>query len=173
MIVTVTNHDPGWAAAYAEEALRIRKILGEKLVNVFHIGSTAVPGLKTKPILDIMPVVENIGKVDDFSAEFEAAGYEVMGEFGMPGRRYFRRGGDNRTHQLHAFQYDNVFDIERHLALRDYLREHAAAREDYGRLKAALAECFPGDIESYCREKDSFVKALEKEALKWRWKTAD
>ncbi|MFD3262223.1 GrpB family protein [Paenibacillus lentus] len=82
------------------------QILQDDLVNSFHIGSTSVPGLKAKPITDILLVVKDIGGLDTFSAQFENLGYEVMGEFGIKGRRYFRKGGDDRTHQIHAFQYE-------------------------------------------------------------------
>ena len=67
-----------------------------------------------------MPVVRDLAQVDACSVQFEALGYEVMGEFGIPGRRYFRKGGDERTHQIHIFQQDNRADIDRHLAVRDY-----------------------------------------------------
>ena len=98
-----------------------------------------------------------------------AAGYEAMGEFGLPGRRYFRKGGANRTHQLHAYQYDAVHAITRHVAYRDYMRAHAEARAAYGELKAALASRFPDDIGAYCDGKDEFVKEYERRALIWHW----
>ena len=95
-----------------------------------------------------------------------------MGEFGIAGRRYFRKGGDERTHQVHVFSADNVRDVERHLAVRDYLRAHADRAEAYGRLKRALAARFPSDIEAYCDGKDAFVKALERDALAWKRQSA-
>lgn len=169
MFVRVVNHDPRWERDFQEEAQRIREILGNELINIFHIGSTAVEGLKAKPIIDMMPVVNDISRVDDYSAQFVALGYEVMGELGIPGRRYFRKGGDNRTHQIHAFQFDNFRDIERHLAVRDYLRAHETVREEYGCLKARLAETFPTDIDGYSDGKDSFVAAMEEAAIKWNY----
>lgn len=90
-----------------------------------------------------------------------------MGEFGIPGRRYFRKGGHNRTHQIHAFQYNNMEEIERHMAFRDYLREHPEVCIKYGELKSQLAEQYPNDIDGYGDGKDDFVKSVEKEAIKW------
>lgn len=90
-----------------------------------------------------------------------------MGEFGIPGRRYFRKGGDHRTHQLHVFQAGDRKNILRHLAVRDYLRACPAEREAYGALKRWLAGQYPEDIEGYCDGKDSFVRALERRALDW------
>ena len=112
-----------------------------------------------------MPVVRDLAQVDACSAQFEALGYEVMGEFGIPGRRYFRKGGDERTHQIHIFQQDNRADIDRHLAVRDYLRCHPADAKAYGELKARLAAEHPYDIEAYCDGKDAFAQELEQKAL--------
>ena len=97
--------------------------------------------------------------------KFEQIGYEYLGEYGISGRRYLRKGGDNRTHQIHIFSEENINDIKRHLAVRDYLRNHQEVAKEYGRLKENLAEKFPYDIESYCDGKDSFLKNIEYLAL--------
>ncbi|MDW8742642.1 GrpB family protein [Streptococcus suis] len=132
-----------------------------------NIGSTAVKGLAAKSIIDIMPVVTNISLVDKHNKEFVAIGYECMGEFGIEGRRYFRKGGDNRTHQIHIFEQSNHKDINRHIAVRDFLRTHPDIALEYGELKMELAYRFSEDIEGYCTGKDAFVKQLEKDALLW------
>lgn len=90
-----------------------------------------------------------------------------MGEFGIAGRRYFRKGGDERTHQVHIFEESNRADIGRHLAVRNYLRTHEEERRAYGELKETLARKFPRDIEKYCDGKERFVRALEQRALSW------
>lgn len=167
MLVTVIPHDERWETLFEAEAECLRAILGETLVAIYHIGSTAVPGLAAKPIIDIMPVVTDVTLVDAFNSPFEALGYECMGEFGIPGRRYFRKGSDHRTHHVHVFAQSNRADITRHLAVRDYLRTHPSAAEAYGRLKVDLAARFPEDIEGYCDGKDAFVKELERRALAW------
>ena len=165
--VRVTPYDPAWTRAYEEEAERIRQALDGLLLEIHHIGSTAVPGLAAKPVIDLLPVVRDIEAVDARNPAMEALGYECMGEFGIPGRRYFRKGGDDRTHQAHVFGADSRRDIRRHLAVRDYLRAHPAAAAAYGRLKAVLAARFPEDIGAYCDGKDALVRALEAEALRW------
>jgi GrpB-like predicted nucleotidyltransferase (UPF0157 family) len=101
-----------------------------------------------------------------FNAGMEALAYEALGEFGIPGRRYFRKGGDDRTHQAHVFQVGDP-GVERHLAFRDYLRAHPGVAAEYGVLKAGLAQQFPEDIDKYMDGKDAFVKAAEQEALRW------
>lgn len=89
--IIVTEYNPEWETEFKKEADLIAKILGSLCIDIFHIGSTAVPGLKAKPIIDIMPVVHNIDKVDALAKEFEKVGYEYLGEFGIKGRRYLRR----------------------------------------------------------------------------------
>ena len=165
--IRVVDYRPEWAAQFQEEADRLRGIIGDNLIEIHHIGSTAVPGLKAKPILDIMPVVKALEPMDCLNREFEALGYECMGEFGIPGRRYYRKGGDDRTHQIHLFSIQSREEIRRHLALRDYLRTHPQAAAAYGELKHRLTARFPEDIEGYCDGKDPFVQSLEQVALHW------
>lgn len=86
MDVTVTNYNEKWNQIFHEESLKIKEIFADALFDVHHIGSTSVPGLKAKPIIDIMPVVRNIEVIDNFNAQMTELGYECMGEFGMSGR---------------------------------------------------------------------------------------
>ena len=94
--IEVVDYRPEWETMFKEESKKIKKILGKNCVGVYHIGSTSVKGLPAKPIIDIMPVVKDISLVDAHNSEFEALGYECRGEFGIPGRRFFAKGGDNR-----------------------------------------------------------------------------
>lgn len=164
--VFVREYDPRYPALYEKEAGLISSILGENLVAIHHIGSTAVPGLKSKPIIDILVSVRSLEEVDGKKEEFERNGYECMGEFGIKGRRYLRKGGDERTHQVHVFQDKDKANLMRHLAVRDYLIAHEDVREEYGRLKEGLALRFPHDIEGYCEGKEAFVRKTEGDALR-------
>ena len=166
--IIVVDYDPCWEQQYLAEAKTIRAILGENCTAIFHIGSTAVRGLKAKPIIDIMPVVSSIAAVDEKQGAFEETGYEYLGEFGMAQRRYLRKGGDERTHQVHIFQETDRINIERHLAVRDFLRAHSEIARQYGALKESLARRYPYDFEGYCDGKDAFVKDLEHQALRWK-----
>ena len=166
MRVIVTDYNPQWPDIFEVEANRLREVFGEELIAVHHIGSTSVPGLKAKPIIDIMPVVRDIKVVDEFNDKMMGLAYEPVGECGIPGRRYFRKGEEVRTHQIHIFQI-NSRDIERHLAFRDFLRQHAYEAKKYGELKVKLADHFPNDIEAYMDGKDDFIKNLEQTAIKW------
>ena len=140
--VIVREYDPRYPALYRKEAELISSILGKNLVAIHHIGSTAVPGLKSKPVIDIMAAVRSLEDVDGKKDELTAIGYECMGEFGIKGRRYLRKGGDERTHQIHVFQEGDRANLMRHLATRDYLIAHEDVREEYGRIKEELAYYF-------------------------------
>jgi GrpB-like predicted nucleotidyltransferase (UPF0157 family) len=168
MNVVVTSYDENWPQLFEAEAEKIREILKDELIDLHHIGSTSVPNLKAKPIIDMLPVVKNIENIDKYNDKLADIGYEAMGEFGLPGRRYFRKGGENRTHQMHMYQFDNEKEIERHIAVRDYLRAHKEAVTAYGDLKESLAKNFPTDIEGYMAGKDAFVKDLERKGLEWK-----
>ena len=165
--VWVTAYDPAWEAQAAQEARRVQAALGENCPVVYHIGSTSVPGLAAKPIIDIMPVVRSLGAVDGSRAALESLGYEYLGEFGIPGRRYMRKGGDERTHQVHVFAQGDTVNITRHLAFRDFLRAHPDVCAEYAALKRELAARYPYDIDAYCEGKEAFVRRFEAAALAW------
>ena len=163
--VVVVDYDPAWPQAYRAEKSLLLSVLGDNCIAIHHIGSTAVPGLAAKPIIDILPVVRSLERVDRAAHSLEAIGYEYLGEFGIPGRRYLRKGGDERTHQVHIFSEADPQNILRHLAFRDYLRTHGQIRDAYAALKRELAERYPYDIEGYCSGKAAFVAELEQRAL--------
>jgi GrpB-like predicted nucleotidyltransferase (UPF0157 family) len=166
--VIVVPYDAAWPAAFEAEARAVAAAMGENLVAIHHIGSTSVAALHAKPVIDMLPVVADIAAVDRRAAAMQALGYEAMGEFGIAGRRYFRRdnAAGQRTHQVHAFQVGSPH-IERHLAFRDYLRAHPAVAARYGALKSELAAAHPHDIEAYMDGKDAFIKETEAAALIW------
>ena len=105
---------------------------------------------------------------DDLNEAFSRLEYIPMGEFGIPGRRYFKKPGDEkRTHHLHIFQSGSP-ELERHLAFRDYLIAHPDEARRYSELKAELARRFPEDIEGYMAGKDGYIKEIQRKALAWR-----
>ena len=146
----------------------IRGILSDDLVEIHHIGSTSIPGMSAKPIIDILPVVRDIERVDDYSLQLIQAGYEPKGEFGLPGRRYFSKGiDDERSHHIHTYQVENPA-IERHLAFRDYMIAHPEEAMAYSNLKEDLAVKFIHDREAYMDGKDTFIKERVRRALAWK-----
>lgn len=166
-MILLAEHDPAWARAFRDEAQRIRPAFGALLIDLHHIGSTAVPGLRAKPVIDILAVVQDVGALDARAAAFEALGYEVMGEFGLPGRRYFRKDDSAgiRTHQVHAYAPESASEIDRHLGFRDYLRAHPDVVCAYADLKQGLvAEC-GDDMGRYTDGKTAFIRDIERRAV--------
>ena len=163
--ITVIEYSPLWKNKYKEESLLIRNILADNCIAIYHIGSTSVEGLAAKPIIDIMAVVRSLEIVDTVAEKFSDIGYEYLGEFGIEGRRYLRKGGDERTHQIHIFQADDWNNIGRHLAFRDYMRTHEKEREEYAKIKIELAKKYPYDIDGYCDGKENFVREMEEIAI--------
>ena len=166
MIVKIEKYNPNWVQQFKKESKELENQLGSIVRYIYHIGSTAVPDLMAKPIIDIMLDVKSLTDLDNQSQKLEKIGYEVMGELGIKGRRYFRKGDNNRTHQIHAFKSEDP-NLIRHLAFRDYLIKHKSIADKYGELKRNITEGCNNDIEKYCDEKEPFVKHHESIALKW------
>lgn len=166
--VIVVDYDPRWPVRFAGEAARLAPVLGDILVAIHHIGSTSIPGMAAKPIIDIMPVVRQIELVDPCNPAMQTLGYEARGEYGIAGRRYFVKGqGNDRSHHVHVFAADHP-DVARHLNFRDFLIAHPDEAAAYASLKQALARQYPHDIEAYIAGKDGLIKEIDRRALVWR-----
>jgi GrpB-like predicted nucleotidyltransferase (UPF0157 family) len=167
--VLVTPHNPLWTEMFRTESDMVCQALGPNAVAIHHIGSTSIPGIFAKPIIDMLVEAADINAIDGRNAAMEAIGYEVMGECGLPGRRYFRKDNAEgiRTHHVHTFA-TRTHDIERHLAFRDFMRAHPALAEQYSDLKRKLARAHPDSIELYMDGKDGFIKDMERRAAQWR-----
>jgi GrpB-like predicted nucleotidyltransferase (UPF0157 family) len=166
--ITVVPYDARWPDLFREEADELAAIFGEEVVAIHHIGSTAIPGIHAKPIIDILVEVQDIESVDAFSQEMAERGYVPKGEFGIRRRRFFIKGTEeSRTHHIHVFQTGDA-EFERHLAFRDYLRAHPGEAQVYSHLKQELARTFAHDIESYVAGKDDLIKETERKAKAWR-----
>lgn len=163
--IELVPYTPEWNVVYKVEAAKIAHALGKTLLDIHHIGSTAIPGIVAKPIVDILPVVKDIQEVDRLTSSLEALGYEAKGEYGMPGRRFFiKKQNGKRLFNVHVFEVGHV-DVERHLRFRDYLRNHPDVAQAYSDLKKDLVKKSPDDIEKYCWGKEDFVKGVELKAL--------
>ena len=158
-------YTPDWAVQFEKEKQLLLDALPALILAAHQIGSTAVEGLAAKPIVDILIVVLNLEKLDASNHALEKAGYECMGEFGIKGRRYFRKSPWRRTHQIHAFMEGDP-NILRHLAFRDYLNSHPAVQLEYAALKTRLASTCNNDINVYSAGKNDFIKYHERLALR-------
>lgn len=161
-----------WAAAFACEASAVSDALSDLPIEVHHIGSTAIPGIVAKPVIDMLGVVPAVEELDARAHRLAVLGYEALGEFGIPSRRYFRKNApdDARTHQLHAFAMGSP-EIQRHLDFRDYLRAFPADAAAYAALKQGLAGRCGNDMHAYSDGKTEFIRAVERRAAAWRWRT--
>jgi GrpB-like predicted nucleotidyltransferase (UPF0157 family) len=166
--VEVVPHDARWRDEFAAEAKRVAGALGANVAAVRHIGSTAIPNIYAKPVIDLLVEVSDITEVDGQSAAMESLGYEVMGEFGIDGRRYFRKDNreGRRTHQIHVFESGSA-QVVRHLAFRDYLIAHPAEAQKYSDLKRKLARENPQNMDAYIDGKDDFIKETDAKAAQW------
>jgi GrpB-like predicted nucleotidyltransferase (UPF0157 family) len=160
-IVEVIPYDITWEKKFKAEAKKIEEIFRQIFVDIHHIGSTAIPLVKAKPIIDILVEVEDINKVDSYNRQMEELGYEALGEYGIPKRRFFQEGGNNRTHHVHIFEKGSP-QIKRHIDFRDYLISHPKVAGEYSRLKEKLAKKYRYDIDKYQEGKESFIRKIDK-----------
>lgn len=158
---------PEWGKLYHQEEKVLKDVFKDELVNIFHIGSTSIPTIGyAKPIIDILIVVRDIETVDLYNDQLRSIGYDPKGEFGIPGRRYCPKGGDNRTHHVHIFQAENE-EIRKHLNFKEYLLAYPLEAKRYGDLKKTLAKKFPHNTHLYQEGKQLIVNELAEKANVW------
>jgi GrpB-like predicted nucleotidyltransferase (UPF0157 family) len=166
--ISLTPYDPAWPLQFDQ----IRKGLGFLGCRIEHVGSTAVPGLSAKPVLDIDLVIESPERMAALIQELDSFGYEHQGDLGIPGREAFRpKDGEEwlqspcrswPTHHLYAC-VEGARELKRHLAFRDHLRANQVAAQEYERLKLELAARHPWDLMRYTELKDPFVMEVLRE----------
>ena len=171
--IDVVDYDPQWIDAFEMESAMLAQIFGQRLADIQHIGSTAVPGLAAKPIIDILIILDHTDDIDSFNPFMEALGYRVRGECldatipGTPGRFYFTKETNGvRSHHVHIYAKGHA-DILDKLAFRDYLCAHKGAALAYADLKRRLAVDHRFDNIGYMRCKDAFVKSVLVDARRW------
>ncbi|MCA1321687.1 GrpB family protein [Bacillus tianshenii] len=162
----VVDHNPLWMEQFQTEKTLLKEIFGRSAVNIHHIGSTAIPSIKAKPIIDILIEVTSLSEVDMLNPELGKLGYEAKGENGIAERRYFQKGGIKRSHHLHCFLSDHP-EVKRHLNFRDYLIANPEKAMEYSGLKHRLSVENDGDREAYLKGKEPLIKQFDKEAEIW------
>lgn len=164
-IIEVIDYQAQWLVDFAKEKELLSSVLtSANLHAIHHIGSTSVKGLCAKPIIDILLEVNSLEALDSESEKMASRGYLVKGECGIKGRRYFQKGGIQRTHQVHAFLADSP-EAKRHLAFRDYLRAFPDVACKYGEIKRHGAAICNNDVDVYIDYKNGFIKEYEAKAL--------
>jgi GrpB-like predicted nucleotidyltransferase (UPF0157 family) len=134
--VEISEYDPTWAELFERERQRLSGVFDSRALGIEHIGSTAVPGLCAKPIVDILVGLDRLELTEEQIAAMERLDYEYLGEFGLPGRLYFRTSP--RKYHVHVVEHSGEH-WERHLVFRDALRSDAEERRRYDELKRRLA----------------------------------
>lgn len=156
--IVLAPHDPRWLTDAAEECRRIAHSCGSTVLRVEHIGSTSVPGLIAKPVLDLMPLVSCFEDGFACVAPMRALGYWYAGDFGIAGRHLFVKGSP-RTHHAHLL-VDGSREARRHLAVRDVLRTSPEESARYAALKQSLAPRFGDDRDGYAQAKSALMREL-------------
>ena len=166
--VKVVPHDPRWSQKYEKEARIIQSIFKKEIITTHHFGSTAIPGISAKPIIDILVEVHDIDRIDECNKDMIEQGYIPKGEFGIPNRRLFIKGSEElRISHIHVFQKGDP-EITRHLKFRDFMIAHLKDAQEYSQLKERLAREYPENMDSYIDGKDAFIKKIDKKAKAWK-----
>lgn len=159
--VELVPYAPTWATSAVAEADRLRMTLGHLVVAVHHVGSTSIPGICAKPVIDLLPVVRSVDELDDARDALVGSGYRYWGEYGIAGRRYctLDDATGTRRFQLHCFEPSSP-EIERHVAFRDYLRADARAAQAYDAEKRRCRDLHPDDSHAYSDAKAAWIERV-------------
>jgi GrpB-like predicted nucleotidyltransferase (UPF0157 family) len=175
--VTLVPYDPAWPTEFAALRSVWATALGDLALAVANVGSTSIPGMPAKAILDVDIVVSSLDRLPEVIARLAPLGYNHVGERGVSGREAFKRQDDTvprdgsgrawMRHHLYVCPEDGR-ELRRHLAFRDHLRTHPEVAAEYAALKTTLAARFATDVDAYCEAKTGFVEAVLQVALKSR-----
>jgi len=163
--VIIVGYDPRWPVLYKEEKRQILSVIGDRILAIEHIGSTAVPGLGGKPIIDIMVGVRRLSDAKGCIEPLATIGYEYVPEYEVliPDRRYFRKGPAERHRHLHMTEVNSDF-WESHILFRDYLRAHQETAQAYYQLRKELAVRFGSDSLGFTEAKTEFIERVVEKA---------
>jgi GrpB-like predicted nucleotidyltransferase (UPF0157 family) len=165
--VRIVDHDPSWTLLAADELRRIGQALGPAAARLEHVGSTAVPGLAAKPILDLQVSVDALEPRARYVEPLERLGYMFAPAPEAPDYHFFARPPERpRSHHLHVCEVGSHHEL-RHLAVRDFLRSHDDEAARYAALKRRVVERHPQDRLAYIEGKEDYVVGLEARAVAW------
>jgi GrpB-like predicted nucleotidyltransferase (UPF0157 family) len=172
--IIVVDYDPQWPILFEQEKAAITATLGNRVLMVEHIGSTAVPGLAARPVIDIAVGIQSLAGAPSLIPYIEQLGYiyDPILEQLTPERRFFWKGTSTiHTYHLHLAEPDQSV-LRKPLQFRDYLRKHSDAAEEYGVLKRELAKSYVQDLDAYVAGKTGFIEngmlQIEQESKKDR-----
>lgn len=159
-------HDPSWKKKYLDESEQLCQALGRNVVAIHHIGGTSIPDVYAKPIIDVLVEVLRTSQVDDQCDLMHELSYESMGEYGIAGRRYFRKHGPNgrRSFHVRVFETSSIHAM-RHIAFRDFLLAHPEKAKEYSDLKLRLVSTSEVPAIDDQNSKAPFIEACLADAI--------
>lgn len=159
--VVVLPYDEAWKKDFEDIKAELVQVLEGLVLSIEHVGSTSVPGLAAKPVIDIDIVIEDQGCFEKVNTALGSIGYHHEGDLGIQGREAFKYDGKDhlRKHHLYVCSKDAA-ELKRHISFRDYLRAHPEAVEEYGRIKMEGAKLYPYDIDRYIEHKSLFIDGI-------------
>lgn len=167
--ILVLPYQASWPEDFHAEQTALLTALAASAIALHHIGSTAVPGLAAKPIIDMLLEVTDLAQLDARTDALAHLGYIAKGENGIAGRRYFYKNSPSsdhqRSHHLHAFVC-GAPEVRQHLLFRDFLRANPTTAAEYAALKSALAQQFADNPAGYQDGKNAFIAKTLQQALK-------
>lgn len=164
-IVKLVPYNRQWKEIFKKEERILKKTLGKKASDIQHIGSTVIPGVPAKPIIDIAVAVPslNVQKLEGITPLLKKVGYQYRKKEDKHQYLFVKGGEENRMYYLHMMKSDSKA-WEDHILFRDYLRNHKKMAHEYAKLKRKLANKFPNDRGSYTAGKEKFINEVVEKA---------
>lgn len=165
-IITIAPANPRWAEEFEKIAVMISRYIGDLIIGIEHVGSTSIPGLAAKPIIDLDVVIPDMTRFPAIIERLDQAGFDYEGNLGVEGREAFKRRFDDEFMKYHLYVCPKDGKGHReHIAFRDYLMTHPEVVRKYERLKIELVRLYPNDIDGYQNGKKEFIKGILTEVV--------
>ncbi len=161
--IVIVDHSPGWASQFERLSERAAAAVGDLVCRIEHIGSTAVPGLAAKPVIDLVVVIPADENLPEVTRRLSTIGYEAEGDLGVSGREAFRWPAGEERHHLYVSTQDSAH-LASQLTFRDALRSDRQLARDYEELKRRLAKEYVNDRAGYSEAKTDFIRAAVRSA---------
>ncbi len=162
--IVIVEYDPNWPSLFKKLQTPVAEVLGESALAIEHVGSTSVPGLAAKPIIDMDVVVASTDYIRATTLALATLGYVHEGDLGIEGREAFLWPSNTPRHHLYVCPRDSK-ELRRHLSFRDYLIKHSDEAHRYARLKLELAHLFASDRKAYTDAKSEYIQMITERAL--------
>ncbi len=163
----ITEYDPNWINVFNELKERLSLIFAGNFSKIEHVGSTSIPGMNAKPLIDVLIVVNSLENLDEKKEKMKIEGYEYKENYVAPNSILFYKSKDGeKIENIHVCAANNDL-VDHLLVVRDYLRAHPDKAKEYSDLKSVLKEKYPDSYEEYRDGKNALLQAIKKEAYGW------